>query len=37
MARPSIGRTSAAQLLLTVGDSLERFRSEASFAALPHS
>jgi transposase len=34
VARPSIGHTSAAQLLLTVGDNLERLRSEASFAAL---
>jgi transposase len=34
VARPSIGHTSAAQLLLTAGDNLERLRSEASFAAL---
>lgn len=30
----SIGRTCAAQLLLTAGDNPERLRSEASFAAL---
>jgi transposase len=34
VARPSIGKTSAAQLLLTAGDNPERLRSEASFAAL---
>jgi transposase len=34
VARPSIGHASAAQLLLTAGDNLERLRSEASFAAL---
>jgi transposase len=34
VARPSIGHTSAVQLLLTAGDNLERLRSEASFAAL---
>jgi transposase len=34
VARPSIGNTSAAQLLLTAGDNPERLRSEASFAAL---
>jgi transposase len=34
VARPSIGHTSAAQLLLTAGNNLERLRSEASFAAL---
>jgi transposase len=34
VARPSIGHTSAAQLLLTAGDNPERLRSEASFAAL---
>ena len=33
-ARNSIGRESAAQLLLTAGDNSERIRSEASFAAL---
>jgi transposase len=34
VARNSIGRESAAQLLLTAGDNVERIRSEASFAAL---
>jgi transposase len=34
VARPSIGPTSAAQLLLTAGDNPERLHSEASFAAL---
>jgi transposase len=34
VARNSIGRAGAAQLLLTAGDNLERLRSEASFAAL---
>ena len=34
VARPSIGRESAAQLLLTAGDNVERLPSEASFAAL---
>lgn len=32
--RNSIGHNSAAQLLLTAGDNLERLKSEASFAAL---
>jgi transposase len=34
VARNSIGRTGAAQLLLTAGDNPERLRSEAGFAAL---
>ncbi len=34
IARNSIGRTCAAQLLLTAGDNPERLKSEASFAAL---
>jgi transposase len=34
VARNSIGRESAAQLLLTAGDNCERIASEASFAAL---
>src|SRR5277367_2237757 len=34
VARNSIGHGSAAQLLLTAGDSAERPRSEAGFAAL---
>ena len=34
MARNSIGRESAAQLLLTAGDNSGRIGSEASFAAL---
>jgi len=34
VARNSIGRESAAQLLLTAGDNSDRIRSEASFAAL---
>jgi transposase len=34
VARNSIGRESAAQLLLVAGDNPERLRSEASFAAL---
>jgi len=34
VARKAIGYQSAAQLLLTAGDNSERFRSEASFAAL---
>jgi transposase len=34
VARSSIGRESAAQLLLTAGDNPERLHSEASFAAL---
>lgn len=34
VARNSIGRESAAQLLLTAGDNSERIQSEASFAAL---
>jgi len=34
VARNSIGHASAAQLLLTAGDNVERLRSEASFAAL---
>jgi transposase len=34
VARNSIGRESAAQLLLTTGDNSERLHSEASFAAL---
>lgn len=34
LARNGIGRTSAAQLLLTAGDNPERLRSEAGFAAL---
>jgi len=34
VARNSIGRNGAAQLLLTAGDNPERLRSEASFAAL---
>ena len=34
IARNSVGLNSAAQLLLTAGDSPERLRSEASFAAL---
>jgi transposase len=34
LARNSIGRESAAQLLLTAGDNVERLRSKASFAAL---
>lgn len=34
VARNSIGHTSAAQLLLTVGDNPSRLKSEASFAAL---
>lgn len=34
VARNSIGRESAAQLLLTAGDNAERLHSEASFAAL---
>jgi transposase len=34
VARNSIGRESAAQLLLTAGDNVDRIRSESSFAAL---
>jgi transposase len=34
VARNSIGHESAAQLLLTAGDNVQRLRSEASFAAL---
>jgi transposase len=34
VARNSIGYESAAQLLLTAGDNVQRLRSEASFAAL---
>jgi transposase len=34
VARNSIGYQSAAQLLLTAGDNVQRLRSEASFAAL---
>jgi transposase len=34
VARHSIGRAGAAQLLLTAGDNPERLRSEAAFAAL---
>jgi transposase len=34
VARNSIGRIGAAQLLLTAGDSPDRLQSEASFAAL---
>jgi transposase len=34
VARNSIGHESAAQLLLTAGDNMQRLRSEASFAAL---
>jgi len=34
VARNSIGHGSAAQLLLTAGDNVERLQSEASFAAL---
>ena len=34
VARNSIGHGSAAQLLLTAGDNVERLNSEASFAAL---
>lgn len=34
LERNSIGRASAAQLLLTAGDNADRLRSEASFAAL---
>src|SRR3954464_225482 len=34
VARNSIGRNGAAQLLLTAGDNPERLRSEAGFAAL---
>jgi transposase len=34
VARNSIGYESAAQLLLTTGDNVQRLRSEASFAAL---
>lgn len=34
VARNSIGKKSAAQLLLTAGDNPERIKSEASFAAL---
>ncbi len=34
VARNSIGRESAAQLLLTAGDNVDRLPSEASFAAL---
>ena len=34
VAQNSIGRESAAQLLLTAGDNSERLHSEASFAAL---
>ncbi len=34
VARNSIGRAGAAQLLLTAGDNPERLRSEAGFAAL---
>ena len=34
MARNSIGRNGATQLLLTAGDNPERLRSEAGFAAL---
>jgi transposase len=34
VTRNSIGRTGAAQLLLTAGDNPERLRSEAGFAAL---
>src|SRR3954464_6646738 len=34
VARDSIGRNAAAQLLLTAGDNPERLRSEAGFAAL---
>jgi transposase len=34
IARNGVGLNSAAQLLLTAGDNPERFRSEASFAAL---
>ena len=34
VARNSVGHGCAAQLLLTAGDNVERFQSEASFAAL---
>ena len=34
VARNSIGRNGATQLLLTAGDNPERLRSEAGFAAL---
>ena len=34
VARNSIGHGSAAQLLLTAGDNVQRLQSEASFAAL---
>jgi transposase len=34
VARNAIGHGSAAQLLLTAGDNVQRLRSEASFAAL---
>lgn len=34
VARNSIGKESAAQLLLTAGDNSDRFKSEAAFAAL---
>jgi hypothetical protein len=34
VARNSIGRLGAAQLLLTAGDNPERLRSEASFASV---
>ena len=34
IAKPAVGYESAAQLLLTAGDNLERLTSEASFAAL---
>jgi transposase len=34
LARDSIGRECAAQLLLTAGDNVGRIRSESSFAAL---
>jgi len=34
LTRNSIGQNSAAQLLFTAGDNLERLKSEASFAAL---